>query len=86
MKIYLYFGGRLIFRSPYIPKFTVINHHILLLTDANLFINIIYFLRGTISRLSLTESQRRAFIQEKGSPRPRMFFLLGMYHVDKVTV
>ena len=23
MKIYLYFGGRLIFRSPYIPKFTV---------------------------------------------------------------
>ena len=27
MKIYLYFGGRLIFRSPYIPKFTVVNKY-----------------------------------------------------------
>ena len=28
MKIYLYFGGRLIFRSPYLPKFTVIGKKI----------------------------------------------------------
>ena len=28
MKIYLYFGGRLIFRSPYIPKFTVSEYYL----------------------------------------------------------